>query len=143
MRLTMPAPPSLEEGRAPSPSSLAVCWTPALSGFLKRLLVPIQEHAEYLGAKEFDWLRGQYVSSDIGADLEDEDVMTDDSEEDENVEDGTGSASEEGQTHKKKQRHQNHKGRAKKKKMHHLSCPEEPAGNALKQLKATIYQSHS
>ena len=111
-----------------------------LSQFLKRLLVPIQEHAEYLGAKEFDWLRGQYVSSDIGADLEDEIVMTDDSEEDENVEDGTGSASEEGRTHKKKQRHQNHKGRAKKKKMHHLSCPEEPAGNALKQLKATIYQ---
>ena len=39
-----------------------------LSQFLKRLLVPIQEHAEYLGAKEFDWLRGKYVSSDIGAD---------------------------------------------------------------------------
>ena len=28
-RLTMPAPPSSEEGRAPLPSSLAACWTPA------------------------------------------------------------------------------------------------------------------
>ena len=94
-----------------------------LSRFLQRLLGPIKEHAECLGAAEFNWLRGEYAPTVFG------DAGGDDEESD----DGD---SDEGPARKKARRA---RGRAPGKAQRKASASVE-AEHALGLLKTVIYK---